>query len=139
MSSRKETNLLIDDPNYRQGGNDVRGWKVVRTICCALIIGFSLMSCGSEVPEGDRDVDCSDAAWAGTDICRGIETRCKDGRDNDDDGYLDCMDTDCENTDECTMITGGYVRDYDEDNYLIQTYEQWITTVQPDPIYVAND
>ena len=117
----------------------MRVWKEVWTICWVLVIGITLMTCGTEGPEGDKDVDCSDAAWAGTDICRGIETRCDDGRDNDYDGYADCSDTDCEDTDVCTWITGGYVRDYDEDNYLIQTYEQWIATVQPDPIYVDND
>ncbi|MDM8516317.1 MopE-related protein [Desulfobacterales bacterium HSG16] len=67
---------------------------------------FAEAGCGTEV-------DCKDSDPA---IHPGDpETSCKDGIDNDCDGFIDCADSDCVGTSDCKSCT-----DKDEDGYFAE-------------------
>lgn len=72
----------------------------------ALVLSFGLGACIGDEPtenlgiDGRADTQQSDP----TGSCLGPSEICDDGEDNDLDGYVDCIDYDCEGNDACSSM-----------------------------------
>jgi hypothetical protein len=98
----------------------VDGWSSSRgAYQLHVTVGGPREDCANLVDDdGDGLVDCADVADCGTDptcmMCRptgpeNTAVACTDGRDNDCDGFVDCLDTECRALPACggCVPTGG--------------------------------